>query len=185
MSILKFFRFIIIAITVFASVSMAAAQKRDNLTDEEDLIVREVQEVDGRMAVFIKVIDRRLFALNDPNAAKSKSAQKDVNHDWGPLRVGTIGELFWDIQKTLDEAISKIDDIAERDAKNPLLGKSVHMLADGCKIWRPQFKGFLSKTDIEKERGVILTAEEFCDQIIEAAAKVPRDIPKPDKKKKN
>ena len=181
---LKFSKYLFLLFSVLIFATFANAQKRDNLTDKEDLLVRDAQEIDERMQVFVKIINRRLFALTDSNAATSKQAQKDINNDWGELRTGTIGELFWDIQKTLDEAISKIDDIAERDAKNPLLGKAVHILADGCKIWQPQFKSFLDKTKEEKDRGVILSSNEFCDQIIEASTKVSADVPKEDKKKK-
>lgn len=174
---------LILLLTVFITFS-ANAQKRDNLTNEEDLLVRDAQEIDLRMKVFAKVIDRRLFALTDANAKTSKQAQKDTNNDWGELRTGTIGELFWDIQKTLDEAISKIDDVAERDSKNALLGKAVHIMAKACKDWQPQFKSFIDKTAEEKERGVILSANEYCDQIIEASTKVTDETPKDDKKKK-
>ena len=162
----------------------ANAQKRDNLTNEEDLIVREIQEIDGRMQVFVKIIDRRLFALTDPNAKTSKQAQKDTNNDWGELRTGTIGELFWDIQKTLDEAIGKIDDVAERDQKNPLFGKAVHVLSDGCEKWQPQFKSFLDKTTDDKVKGLILNSADSCAQILEASKKVSAEVPKDDKKKK-
>ena len=169
---------------IFMNVSLANAQRRDNLTNEEDLIVREAQEIDLRMKVFVKIVDRRLFALNDSKAATSKQAQKVTNNDWGELRIGTIGELFWDIQKTLDEAIGKIDDVAERDSKNPLLGRAVHILADGCKIWQPQFKSFLDKIKEEKEKGVVLTSIDNCSQITEASTKISGDAPKEDKKKK-
>ena len=171
-------------ITMYFLPFTANAQKRDNLTNEEDLIVREIQEIDGRMQVFVKIIDRRLFALNDPNAKTSKQAQKDTNNDWGELRTGTIGELFWDIQKTLDEAVGKIDDVAERDQKNPLFGKAVHVLSDGCTKWQPQFKIFLDKATDDKDKGLILNSADTCAQILEASKKVSAEVPKDDKKKK-
>lgn len=162
----------------------AFAQKRDNLTDEEDLLVRGAQEIDLRMKVFSKVIDRRLSAIGNPKAPESKQSQKDINMDWGALRTGTNAELFWDIEKTLDESIRKIDDVAERDQKNPLFGRAVHILADNCKNWIPQFKNFGEKSSDEKERNAIVNSIGSCNQIIEASGKVSKEVPKEEKKKK-
>lgn len=180
----KFLSVLICALTIVCFSSAVSAQKRDNLTDEEDMQVREAQEIDLRMKVFSKVIDRRLSAIGNPNAAEFKQSQKDVNNDWGALRTGTNAELFWDIEKTLDESIRKIDDVAERDQKNPLFGRAVHILADNCKNWIPQFKGFGEKSADEKERNAIVNSINSCNQIIEASGKVSKEVPKEEKKKK-
>lgn len=175
------FRYFLILISIVVCLSFTAfAQKRDNLTDKEDLQVREAQELDLRLQAYIKIIDRRLLAINNSNAAQDKQIQKDIDL-WGDIRTGSSNDLYWDIQKTLDEAIQKLDDIAERDTKNPLFSRAVHLLDDACKKWLPQFKAGLSKTSDEKEKGLILASIEYCDQIIEAAAKVPKE----EKKKKN
>jgi hypothetical protein len=157
-----------------------SAQKRDNLTDKEDLQVREAQELDLRMKVFVKIVDRRFLALTDPNAAQNKQVQKDID-DWGDLRVGTSQEIYWDIQKTINEAILKLDDAAERDQKNPLFGKAVHILADACQKWLAPLKPALGRTSDEKEKGLILASIDYCNQVLEASAKVPKE----EKKKKN
>lgn len=172
------------ALTFFCFSSFVFSQKRDNLTNEEDMLVREAQEIDLRMKVFSKVIDRRLAAIGNPNAAESKQSQKDINKDWGALRTGTNTELFYDIQKTLEEAISKIDDVAERDQKNPLFGSAVHILADNCKGWLPQFKIFGKKTSDQQERNAIVNSINSCNQITEASGKVSKETPKEEKKKK-
>lgn len=174
----------VLLFAVFFLTISVSAQKRDNMTDAEDMQVREAQEIDLRMKAYVKIINRRLFALTVPNAADSKEARKDLDKDWGELRTGTPSELFWDVRKTLDEAVSKIDDTAERDMKNPLFGKAVHILADGCKEWLPQFKSFSDKTPDEQTRGLILNSTENCTQIVEASAKVSKEVPK-EKKKKN
>lgn len=168
-------------IIIFLSLSVFA-QKRDNLTDKEDMQVREAQEIDWRMKTYVKIIDRRFLAISDANAVANKQVQKDID-DWGDLRTGSSIDLFWDIQKTLDEAIGKIDDAASFDMKNPLFGKAVHILADAGKKWLPQLKSALDKTSDEKEKGLILGAIEYCNQIIEASAKIEK--PKDEKKKKN
>lgn len=158
------------------------AQKRDNLTDEEDMLVRDAQEIDARMNVFVKVVERRLLALTDPNAAQSKSVQKKSG-DWGALRTGTRAELLFDIQKTIDEAIAKIDDAAERDRKNPLFPKAVHILAEGCGKFIPQLKSF--KLEDQSERDFAENSIDECNQVIEASSKVAKPDSKTDKKKKN
>jgi hypothetical protein len=177
--------FILLTLLLTASFSLLTvnAQKRDHLTSEEDMIIREAQEIDARMEVFVKVIDRRFLALTDSKAAESKQAKKDFNK-WGELRTGTNEELLFDIQKTLDETIRKIDDVAERDQKNPLFPKAVHILADACRGFIPQLQAFKEKTAVVKEQMFISNSIENCSQIIEASAKVSKETPK-EKKKKN
>lgn len=160
-----------------------SAQKRDNLTNEEDLQIREAQELDARMKVLVQVINRRLLALSDPNAAQSKQIQKDAD-SWGELRTGSSTDLLFDIQKTLDEAIAKIDDVAEPEQKNPLFSKAVYILSEACQSFSPQFKSLMDKASDQKERVIISNSLDNCAQIIEASAKVPKEI-KPEKKKKN
>jgi hypothetical protein len=174
------FTLFILLVTAFSAFVTVNGQKRDNLTDQEDMNVRDAQELDARMQVFVKVIDRRLMALSDPNAGKSKQAQKDLNN-WGELRTGAPADLFFDIQKTLDESINKIDDAAAREQKNPLFSKAVHVLANGCQRFVPQFKTFLDKAAEPREKVLIAQSIDNCNMIIEASARVPKE----EKKKKN
>lgn len=159
---------------------VASAQKRDNLTDEEDMLVREAQELDKRIGIFVKVIDRRLLVISNPAATEPKPDKKDKG-DWGPLRTGTKQEMLFDIQKSLNEAIAKIDDVAERDQKNELFPKAVRILAEACRKWLPQFQSIQQNVTVEKEKEYIFNAIEFANQVIEASAKVPAE----EKKKKN
>lgn len=133
--------------------------------------VRDAQQIDLRMKVFVKVIDRRLLALTDANAAQSKQAQKDLE-SWGELRTGTRTDLTYDIQKTLEEAIAKIDDVAERDQKNALFPKAVSILADACREFSPRFTALQNQAADEKERLAISNSLDACNQIVEAATKV-------------
>lgn len=158
------------------------AQRRDHLTEQEVELVRDAQQIDLRMKVFVKAIDRRFLALK-PDQAQAKQIEKDSDI-WGALPAGTRLELLMDIQKLLDEAISKIDDVAARDMKSEFFPKAVRILADGANKFSPQLKIHLQQTTDEKERGAILNAIEFCDQIIAASGKVPKEEPKTDKKKK-
>lgn len=156
------------------SSSFAAAQKRDNLTPQEDEIVREVQEADLRMEIYAKVIDRRLAALSGGNLPQSKKAEKDAEK-WGDLRRGTRVELLSDIEKTLQEAVNKINDIAERDAKNPLFPKAVRTLARDCSRWLPTFKTLQESAAEERERALLAATIDLANQVIEASANVPKE----------
>jgi hypothetical protein len=169
---------LLLAFVVFCLSFTAFGQKRDNLTDQEDMQVREAQELDLRMKTYVKIINRRLLAINNSNAAQDKQVQKDID-TYGEIRTGNSKDLYWDIQKTLDEAIQKLDDVAARDLNNPLFAKSIHILADASQKWLPQLKSGLDKTSDEKEKGLILTSLEYCQQVIEASSKVAKD----DKKK--
>lgn len=169
-------------LTICGSILTAHAQKRDNLTNEEDLQIRETQELDARMKALMHVINRRLIALSAPNAAENKQIQKETSA-WGALRTGTTIELFSDIQKTLDEAIAKIDDVAAREQTNPLFARAVHVLSESCQKFTPQFKSFMDKASDPKERALISNSIENCTLIIEASTRVPKEEKKDEKKK--
>lgn len=179
-----FSKFLLFSLCIFSLTLAVTAQKRDNMTDEEDMKVRDAQEIDLRMQVYSKIINRRLTAIINPNAAALKESEKDINNDWGAIRTGTSAELFWDIQKTLDESISKIDDVAERDQKNPLFGRAVHILADNCKEWIPKFRTLGAKAATDPERVSITNSINSCNDVVEASAKVSKEVPKEAKKKK-
>ena len=161
----------------------ASAQRRDHLTETETELVREFQEIDTRTEVFIKAIDRRFLVLNAVNVGGDKQFKKD-SEKWGELPTGTRRELLLDIERILQEAIDNIDQVAERNIKSELFPKSVHTLADAAGKFLPQLKSQLDKTNTDMEKGAILGSIEFCNQIIEASAKVPKVV-KEEKKKKS
>lgn len=159
------------------------AQRRDQLTEKEIELVRETQEINLRTEVFIKAIDRRFLVINN-DASKAKQAEKD-SEIWGDFPKGTRGQLLLDIEKILEEAINNIDDLSERDAKNELLPKAVHTLADASIKFLPLLKSQLEKTNTDTEKGAILGAIDFCNQVIESSVKVPKPEPKTKKKRDN
>ncbi|HLM60925.1 MAG TPA: hypothetical protein VK308_08985 [Pyrinomonadaceae bacterium] len=175
------FTLLITLVAAYCSLFTVQAQRRDHLTAEEIELVRDAQQIDHRMEVFVKAIDRRFSVLN--NAAPTKKPEKDADK-WGELPTGTRQQLLTDIEKLLDEAISKIDDVAARDMKSDFFPNAVHTLADGANRFLPQLKSQMDKTTDEKERGAIIGAIDFCNQIIEASAKVKRETPKEIKKRK-
>lgn len=177
----KFFLAIFFVFTIFSIISNAQAQ-RDNLTYEEIEMIRDVQELDGRMEIYVKAIDRRLMVLENKTAENAKQIEKDSNK-WGELPKGTKAELLSDIRKILDETIDKIDDVSDRDSKNDLIPYSVHVLADGVKRFVPELEKLKETTTEPREIGLINSALDSCNEILEAAAKIPRPEKKPKKKK--
>lgn len=178
----KLFSLLILLLTVGCSLLTAEAQRRDHLTEMEVEIVRDAQQIDERMKVFVKAIDRRFLVLNN-DASQTKQVEKDLEK-WGALPTGTRQQLLIDIEKLLDEAINKIDDVAARDMTSDFFPNAVHILADGANKYLPQLKSQLDKTNDEKEKGAIIGAIEYCSQIIEASAKVKRESPREIKKRK-
>ncbi|MCY7345776.1 MAG: hypothetical protein LH614_06085 [Pyrinomonadaceae bacterium] len=176
------FVFLTLLLTAHCSLLTINAQRRDHLTEQEVELVRDAQQIDERMKVFVKAIDRRWLVINNDNS-QAKQVEKDLN-SWGELPTGTRAQLLKDIEKLLDEAISKIDDVAARDMKSDFFPISVHILADGANKFLPQLKAQLDKSIDEKEKGSILGAIDYCNEIIEASGKVKRETPKEIKKRK-
>lgn len=174
-----YFLALFFALAIFPIISNA---QRDNLTYEEIEMIRDVQELDGRMEIYIKAIDRRLMVLQNTTAAHAEEIKKDTKN-WGELPKGTKGELLSDIRKILDETIDKIDDVSDRDAKNELVPYSLHVLADGVKRFVPEFEKLKETTTDPREIGLLNNALDSCSEILEAASKVPKPTKKPKKEK--
>ncbi len=178
------------ALTAFLCVLLlfsfaVSAQRRDHLTEQEGELVREFQEIDTRTEVLVKAIDRRFLVLNAVDIETNKQFKKD-SEKWGELPTGTRRELLLDIEKIFQEAVDNIDQVAERNIKSELFPRAVHILAEASQKFLPQLKSQFDKTNTDIEKGAILGAIEFCNQIIEASAKVPKPIvTKEEKKKKN
>lgn len=160
-----------------------SAQHRDHLTEAETELVRFYQELDRRVEVFIKAIDRRFAIISgaaQPAAAK-KSKDKD---DWGEAPKGTRAELLSDIAGILDEAITNIDDVSNRDQKNPLISRSVRKLAAAANGYLGQFTAIKNQTTDTDELSAIERAADHLNQILEVGNKLPPPADESDKKKK-
>ena len=53
----------------------AQTQVRDHLTEKEDELVREFQEIDKRIEIYVKAADRRLLVLINPNTTQKKKEE--------------------------------------------------------------------------------------------------------------
>lgn len=174
--------FFCVALFLFAVAPLKAnAQKRDYMTDAEAELVREAQGIDLRVGILTKMIDRRFAALNNEPVKAEKNSEK-----WGEPPTGTRVELLSDINKLLQKAIDDIDDVAAHNRMDSkLFPKAMKNLAEAAQKYLPKLKSVYDQNPDAKEKGLLIGATEFCDSIIEAAAKVPKEAPKEEKKKKS
>lgn len=162
----------------------SSSPKREHLTEQEVELVKEAQQLDKRTDVFIRAAERRLQAVNGTApTTDSKKAQKEMDK-WGPLPKGTRAELLYDFAKILDEAINNIDDVAARDAKNPLVPKSLRKLASAVNGFQPQINSLRAQSRNGEELASLEDALENMHQILEAANRLPPPEEKKDKNKK-
>jgi hypothetical protein len=162
------------------------AQRRDHLTEQEAELVRDNQELDKRIEVFIKAADRRFAIINGLPQTTPKKVKKD-DPDWGEPPKGTHAELLSDIADILDEATTNIDDVVRKDAKSSLLHKSLQKLATAANGYMNQLAILKDKTQNEDELAAIERAFDNAKEIAEAGGKLPANEPEPpapDKKKK-
>lgn len=189
--------------SIFIFSQSANAQRRDYLTEAEIELVRDANEIDKRIEVLVKAIDRRLLVINN-DTSQQKQIQKDIDK-WGELPTGSRFQLLGDISGLLQKAIDDIDDLASRKSMNDKLLQNsseenmtdeetkrvikandkkfptaVHNLADASRKYLPILQAFGESSTDEKEKGVILRSIESCNMIIEASTQ----IAKPETKKK-
>lgn len=179
--------FIIAAFAVFqlVPVVVSAQAPRDYMTDDEIELVRDAQDIDQRIDVLTKMIDRRFAALKiDVGGAVVPSKETSK---WGPAPTGTQTELLDDIKRLLEKTIDDVDNTAmhpvdyaadksrsekqkAKDAQR--FPSAVRNLAAAAKRYEPPLKTLADKTTDEKQKGLILAALDFCDEIIAASTKV-------------
>ena len=166
----------------------ASAQRRDFVSDQEAELIRENQEIDRRIEVLTKFIDRRLAAAGI--AGNQWKPQKEAEL-WGEEPKGTRLDLLYDTKRILQKAVDDIDDIASREGAaiegnektGKLFPKAVRNLSSAATRFKPIFQAELAKATNEKEKGLLFDSIELCDQIIEAAANLPKEPTKEEKKK--
>ena len=171
----------IITLQLFAS--PAVGQTRDHLTDAETDLIRFHQELDKRIEVFIKAIDRRLEIINGVADPKMKKVVKG-EPDWGDAPKGTRAELIGDIAGILDEAITNIDDVSRRDEKNPMISRSLRKLTAAANGYLAQLNAMKSKITNPDEIAALERVADNANQIIEAGKNLPAAAAEENKKKK-
>ena len=161
----------------------ASAQTRDHLTDQETELVRFHQELDKRIEVFIKAIDRRFAIINGTAQPATKKLLKD-EPEWGEAPKGTRAELLSDIAGILDEAITNIDDVSRRDEKNPLISRSLRKLTAAANGYLSQLAGLKNQAREPEEIAALERVADNANQIIEVGSKLPPPAEEKKKKKK-
>jgi len=163
----------------------SVSQTRDHLTPQEVDLVKDAQELDKRIDVFVKAADRRLLALNGTvDAANAKQLKKDAEL-WGELPTGSRSELVGDIARILDEAITNIDDVSGRDENNPLVPRALRKLATEATRIVDQLKPLSSQAKGDEEIASFEQLMENAHSILEAANKLPPPVDKKKEKAKN
>src|SRR6266550_5681936 len=160
----------------------AHLQARDHLTPKEVDLVKDAQELDKRIEVFIKAADRRLLVIRGLSAADSKQLKKDAEF-WGDLPTGSRSELVGDIAKILDEAITNIDDVSARDEKNPALARALRKLAVAASRISDQLKPLQDSAADAAEAANFDVLMDNAETILQASRKLPPDAPQPRKGK--
>ena len=176
----------LVIIFLFTLPSAANAQRADHLTDEEIELIRDVQEVDLRMEIYVRAIERRLLAINGTSDLDKDGLRllEKESEKWGALPDGTFSDLLSDIPRILDEAVSKIEDVAERNESSDLFPFAVYIIADYCRDLPPRLDALRTRAAGARDTALINTAIGECSDIVEASSKIPRPDPKDRNKKK-
>jgi hypothetical protein len=171
-----------LGVLLFAPTAIA---QRDHLTPQEVDLVKEAQILDKRIDVFIKAVDRRVFVLKGGTAAtapQTKQSKKDAEK-WGELPTGSRAELVSDIARILDEAITNIDDVSQRDERNPLIAKSLRKLATAVNTIMTDLKPMSVEAKGDAEVASFELLHEDAQSILEAVNKLPPEVEKKAKAK--
>ena len=171
---------VVFAATMFLG-QVQAAPQRDHLTPQEVDLVKEAQVLDKRTDVFIKATERRLIVINGTAAANAKQLKKDSER-WGELPTGSRSELISDIARILDEAITNIDNVNDRDERNPLIPKSLRKLAQAVNSIMGQLKPLATEAKSDAEIASFELLNEDARSILEAASRLPPEVEKKAKK---
>ena len=165
-------------ILLFAGGFSAAAQRGDYMSPAEQDVVRNNQDIDARINVLTYMIDRRLIAMGI--AVKASKPQLGPDDEWGAEPTGTKADLLRDIRYLLEKAVDDIDNLAghlpekskeERKGVN-LFNKAVKSLDASAKRWLPILKKEYENAAEEAVHTNAASSIEFCQQIIEASAKL-------------
>jgi hypothetical protein len=98
------------------------------------------------------------------------------------LPTGSRFELVGDIARIFDEAITNIDNVSERDERNPLIPKSLRKLATSVTSIMEQLKPLRTEAKSDAEIASLELLNEDAQSILAAASKLPPEVDKKAKK---
>lgn len=169
-------------LTLCTPAEIPSVQTRDHLTEQEVELVKNAQELDKRIEVFIKAADRRMLVLSGVDGTSAKQLKKDAG-SWGELPTGTRAEIIGDMARIFDEAITNIDDVSSRDEKNPLIPKALRNLAAAVTRIVDQLKPLEAQAKSDSEINSFDQLIGNAESIIQAANKLPPPVEKKGKSK--
>lgn len=180
---MKIYLLLLLAVLAFAST--ATAQRRDYMTEAEIELVRDNQDIDKRIEVLVRMIDRRLRLAGLPASGTAGKAKKDGS-DWGPEPEGTRLQFLTDVKYLLQKAIDDIDDVSEHNANTQTQNKesgalfptAVRTLAAAAAKYIGPLKIASEKAQDARERGILLQSIESCELILDAAKQLPPETKK-------
>ena len=145
-------------------VSRSPQFANDYLTEEEDDFVRQAQEPDLRMKVFMKIADRRLLAITGesqtPTDKKDAKKLEEEEKKWGKLpQLDRIGYLRH-YAKAVDEAMAKLDDAYERNPKASSVEKALKVLSEATDRQLKTLHALEADMKTEKEKDALSDAIE-------------------------
>jgi hypothetical protein len=155
----------IISMFFLSTFAFAQTQKRDHLNEQEADLIREFQEIDKRIEIFVKAAERRLLVLANPNATQKKKEEET----WGPLPTGTKLELLQDYKRILEEAEEKLDDWYNRGGKDNLLPKALSKFKEAATRHIPQLRALASQLTDKREQRALAEAIEEAENVTKAS----------------
>lgn len=141
-----------------------AQTRRDHLTEKEIALVREYQELDLRVEVFLRAAERRLLVLTNPDA-KQKKKEEEL---WGPLPSGSQLELLQDYRRILEELEEKLDDTLNLDPRSPLLKKALKKAKERAASHLGQLRPLSSRMSDRAEQKALALAIEEAERVAAA-----------------
>lgn len=149
---------------VSSAATKPAQSGDDYLTEEEDDFVRQAQEPDLRIKVFMKIIERRLKAISSPPVAvDDKKAQKNKEEEdrkWGALPKLDRAGYLKHYARAIDEAMAKLDDAYERNPKATSFIKALKHLLEATDEHLKILRGLESVVTSEAEKAILADAIE-------------------------
>jgi len=155
----------LISLAILFIGARAQTEKRDHLTEQEADQVRENQEIDKRIEVFIKAAERRLLVLANPDATQKKKEEET----WGPLPKGTKLELLQDYKRILEEGEEKLDDWYGRGGKDNLLPKALNKFKEAATRHISQLRALASQLTDKREQRALAEAIEEAETVTKAS----------------
>jgi hypothetical protein len=164
-SILRALCLALISLSVLFIGARAQTQKRDHLTEQEADLLRDNQEIDKRVEIFVKAAERRLLLLANPDATQKKKEEET----WGPLPKGTKLELLQDYKRILEEAEEKLDDWFGRGGKDNLLPKALNKFKEAAARHISQLRALAPQLTDKREQRALAEAIEEAETVTKAS----------------